>query len=251
MGLLEGKIAAVTGGAQGLGKADSLAIAQEGANVAVLDLNLEGAEATAAEIRAMGRRAVAMKLDVSNYDMAQEVFAKVKQELGPVDILVNNAAKMDTMAQMTKMTKEMWDKDLSINLTGAFNCTKAVWDDMVERKFGRIVNMSSVAGLMGGFGQTVYAAAKAGIVGFTKSLALEGARHNIRANCVAPSIIVTPAFGGINPDYQKRMAERVPMKRLGEPREAGDLIVFLVSEKSSFITGQCIPITGGLDLFVF
>jgi len=249
--LLEGKVAVVTGGAQGLGKADALAMAKEGADVAVCDLNLKGAQETADEVKAMGRKSMALELNVADYDQVQDAFVKIKSELGTVGILINNAAKMSTMAQMSKMTKEMWESDLQINLTGAFNCTKAVWDDMNENKFGRIVNMSSVAGLMGGFGQTVYSAAKAGAVGFTKSLALEGAKNNIRVNCVAPSIILTPAFETIPEDYQKRMADRIPLKRLGKPSEVGDLIVFLVSEMSGFITGQCIPITGGLDLFIF
>ena len=249
--LLKDRVAVVTGGAQGLGKADVLAIAKEGADVAICDLNLEGAQKVADEVKGLGRKSIALKLDVSDYDQVQEVFGQVKKELGTIGILINNAAKMDTMAQMTKMTKEVWNRDISINLSGPFNCTKAVWDDMNANKYGRIINMSSIAGLMGGFGQTVYSAAKSGIIGFTKSLALEGARNNIRANCIAPSVVLTPAFEGIPPDYQKRMAERIPLKRLGDPREVGDLVVFLVSDMSSFITGQCIPITGGMDLFVF
>jgi 3-oxoacyl-[acyl-carrier protein] reductase len=249
--LLKDRVAVVTGGAQGLGKADALALAQEGADVAICDLNLQGAEEVSAQIKALGRKSAAFELDISEYEQVQETFSLIKSDLGTIGILINNAAKMSTMAQMTKMTKEVWDSDLGINLSGAFHCVKAVWDDMNENKYGRIVNMSSIAGLMGGFGQTIYSAAKSGIIGFTKSLALEGARNNIRVNCVAPSIIVTPAFNAIPEDYRKRMAERIPMKRLGEANEVGELVVFLVSEKSSFITGQCIPISGGMDLFVF
>ncbi len=249
--LLKGRVAVVTGGAQGLGKADALALAQEGADVAICDLNLQGAEEVVSQVKALGRKSAAFELDISEYDNVQETFSRIKNDMGAIGILINNAAKMSTMAQMKDMTKEMWDSDLGINLSGAFHCIKAVWDDMNENKYGRIVNMSSVAGLMGGFGQTVYSAAKSGILGFTKSLALEGARNNIRVNCVAPSIVVTPAFNAIPEDYQKRMAERIPLKRLGEANEVGDLIVFLVTEKSSFITGQCIPVTGGMDLFVF
>lgn len=249
---LEGQLALVTGAGQGIGKIDALTIARCGADVVVADINFEAAVETAKEIQSMGRKSKAYKMDVANFEQVQEVVKEIKSDMNrSISLLVNNAAKMNTMAQMKDMTYEMWQTDLNVNLTGTFNVTKAVWDDMRLQNYGRIVNMSSIAGIMGGFGQVVYSAAKAGVIGFTKSLALEGGKHNIRVNCMAPSFLKSPAWDTIPKEYQQRMEKKVPLQRVGETQEGANLVAFLLSDDSGYITGQCIPITGGADLFNF
>jgi 3-oxoacyl-[acyl-carrier protein] reductase len=196
-------------------------------------------EQTAEEIRALGRRAVAVRCDVT--DRAQ-VDAAVATELGPPDILVANAGTLDHVARLEDQSAELWERDLRVNLTGVFNCAQAVWPAMVERGWGRIVAMSSVAGALGGFGQASYAATKAGVLGLTKTLALEGARHGITAN---------EAFGFGNPELNERMVRRTAMRRTGEPDEVANVIAFLCSDLASYVTGAAIPVTGGIDLFTF
>jgi 3-oxoacyl-[acyl-carrier protein] reductase len=249
---LEGRLALVTGGAQGLGRADALELASCGADIAIADLNLEGADAVASEIHGIGRWSKAYPLDVSDIEAVRKTVDAIKTDAERnIDILVNNAAKMDTIVQMKNLTVADWQRDLDVNLTGAFNVTHSVWNDMIDDNYGRIVNMSSIAGLQGGFGQVVYAAAKAGTIGMTKSLALEGARHNIRVNCIAPSIVSTPAWLALPEDYRHRMEQRIPMRRVGRDEEVAKTVAYLVSDASGFVTGQCISLSGGMDLFVF
>ena len=271
---LTGRVALVTGGSRGLGRADALALARAGADVAIADIQVESdegadaerygalaqaaraqgmvyTESTVEEIRGLGRRALAVKCDVTDRAQVDEAIAKVAEELGPADILVNNAGTLDHVAQFHQQSPELWERDLRVNLTGAFNCAQAVWPTMRERGWGRIVNMASVAGTLGGFGQASYSTTKAGLIGLTKTLALEGARHGITANAIVPGIIGTEAFSFGNADMNERMVKRTAMRRPGEPEEIAHVIAFLCSDFASYVTGAEIPVTGGIDLFTF
>src|SRR5256714_9011937 len=216
---LSGRVAVVTGASRGLGRQDALTLASLGADVIITDVLVEDdpnlqqtaeaggrmraqvavsqgwvhSNATADAIRKMGRRSLAIKMDVTNRDQVKDVFKKVKDEFGKIDILINNAATLDHAAQIPNQSYELWDRDVRVNLTGAFNCTKEVWPYLVENKFGRLIFMSSIAGTLGGFGQASYSATKAGLIGLAKTAALEGGRHNITANAIAPGIIESEA----------------------------------------------------------
>jgi 3-oxoacyl-[acyl-carrier protein] reductase len=274
---LSGRVAVVTGGSRGLGRADCLALARAGADVVVTDILLESdpdlqevaaasqsslaqlftshnvvyAERTSAEIRAMGRRSMAIKMDVTDRARVGDVFAQVKRELGSIDILVNNAGTLDHVGQIENQSDDLWERDLRVNLTGAYNCTKAAWPYMREQNWGRIIYLSSIAGTLGGFGQASYAASKAALIGLGKSMALEGARFGITSNVVAPGIISTEAFNAGNPRMNERMVLRTAMRAMGEPDDVAALVVFLASPEARYITGQVTHVGGGIDLFVF
>jgi 3-oxoacyl-[acyl-carrier protein] reductase len=274
---LTGKVAVVTGGSRGLGRADCLALARQGADVVVTDILIESdpdiqqsaeraqsalaqlftsqnvvyAERTSEEIRAMGRRSAAIKMDVTNRQQVREVFEQVVAEFGSLDILVNNAATLDHVAQIESQSDELWDRDVTVNLTGAYNCTKAAFTHMRQAGGGRIVYMSSVAGSLGGFGQASYAATKSAMVGLARTAALEGARYGITANVVAPGIIATEAFKMGNPKMNDRMVLRTAMRAPGEPEDVASTIVFLCSPEARYITGQVLHVAGGIDLFTF
>ncbi|HLN63307.1 MAG TPA: SDR family oxidoreductase [Symbiobacteriaceae bacterium] len=273
---LEGKVALVTGGSRGLGRADALALARAGADVVITDILVESdsqgqetaekygplaqvmkatgavyAEQTRDEIRAMGRRSAAYKMDVTDPAQVKEVFARVKVEFGGIHILVNNAGTLDHTAQIEQQSDEFWERDLRVNLTGAFNCSKAVWPVMNEQGWGRIVNMASVAGTIGGFGQASYATTKAGLLGLTKTLALEGARHGITCNAIVPGIIATEAYNMSNPKMKERMEARTAFKRPGKPEDIAHAIVFLSTEEAGYITGVGLNVSGGIELFTF
>jgi len=231
---IRGKIALVTGAARSLGKADAVALAAEGCAIAILDLDGDGATGAAGEIEASGGRARGYACDIRESAQIQDVVRRVERDLGPVDICVNNA--------------EDWELNLAVNVTGTYKVTKAVFPGMRERRWGRIVCMASIAGLMGGFGQTAYATSKIGLIGFAKSVALEGARYNVTCNAIAPGIIAPNAK--LSPLYD-RMVKRVAMQREGEPEDVANAVAFLCSERARYITGAVLTVTGGMDLFTF
>ncbi len=247
--LLKGKIALVTGGARGLGRADALALAEAGADVAIADIL--DAEKTADDVRSMGRKSLVIKMDVTNIEEVKEGVNKIIKEFGSIDILVNNAATLDHLGQILEQKDKLWERDLRVNLTGTYNCSRAVWPSMQEKKRGRIINMASVAGTLGGFGQASYSATKAGIIGFTKTLALEGARYGINCNVVCPGIINSESFQLISPEMRERLIKRTAFKKLGEPEDVANAIVFLASEKAKYITGIVLNVSGGIELFTF
>jgi 3-oxoacyl-[acyl-carrier protein] reductase len=247
--LLNGRVALVTGGAKGLGKADALALAEAGADVVVADIL--DAEKTANDIRFMGRKSLAIKMDVTNSAEVKEGVEKIKKDFGSMDILVNNAATLDHLGQILEQKDKLWERDLRVNLTGTYNCSRAVWPLMQEKKWGRIINMASVAGTLGGFGQASYSTTKAGIIGFTKTLALEGARYGINCNVVCPGIINSESFQLISPEMRERLIKRTAFKKLGEPEDVANAIVFLASDKSKYITGIVLNVSGGIELFTF
>jgi 3-oxoacyl-[acyl-carrier protein] reductase len=272
---LSGRVALVTGGSRGLGRADALTLARAGADVVIADIQVESettdeeaerygplaqvaraqglvyTEATAKEILEMGRRAAAVKCDVTDRGQVDATVARTVDEFGSVDILVNNAGTLDHVAQFGDQSAELWERDLRVNLTGAFNCAQAVWPHMKERGWGRIVNMASVAGTLGGFGQASYSSTKAGLLGLTKSLALEGARHGITANAIVPGIIGTEVFSFGSPEMNDRMIKRTAMRRVGEPQDVANAIAFLCSDLAGYITGVGLNISGGIELFTF
>jgi len=271
---LSGRVALVTGGSRGLGRADALTLARAGAEVVVADLLVEselsedtdryGALATVArqqglvhteetveEIRGLGRRALAVRCDVTERAEVDAAVARTVDELGSVDILVNNAGTLDHAAQFHKQSPELWERDLRVNLTGAFNCAQAVWPHMRERAWGRVINMASVAGTLGGFGQASYSTTKAGLLGLTRTLAMEGARHGITCNAIVPGVIGTEAFNMANAEMNERIVARTALRRPGEPQEIANAIAFLCSDLAAYITGIELNVSGGVELFVF
>jgi 3-oxoacyl-[acyl-carrier protein] reductase len=245
---IAGKVALVTGGARNLGRADALKLAEEGCRVAVVDLNKDGAGETADEIRKRGGQALAVECDIADRAAVKSAVERIARELGPVDIAVNNASIIWTLAQLKDMKDEDWDLNLSVNLSGTYNVTKAVIPGMRERRWGRVICMASIAGLLGGFGQTAYATTKMGVIGFARSVALEGARYGITANVIAPGII--GEHTKLSPMYD-RMVKRVAMQREGDPEDIANAIAFLCSERARYITGAVLTVTGGMDLFTF
>ena len=270
---LSGRVALVTGGSRGLGRVDALTLARAGADVAIADILLESdttaaesygllaqaavaqgmvhTEETVEEIRALGRRALAVRCDVTDRAQVDEGVARVAAELGSVDILVNNAGTLDHVAQFGDQRPELWERDLRVNLTGAFNCAQAVWPHLRERGWGRIVNMASVAGTLGGFGQASYSTTKSGILGLTRTLAMEGGRHGITCNAIVPGIIGTEAFHMANPAMNERIAARTVFKRPGEPQDVANAIAWLCSDLAGYVTGVELNVSGGVELFVF
>jgi 3-oxoacyl-[acyl-carrier protein] reductase len=250
---IAGKVALVTGGSGGLGSVHCRALGSAGCNVAVVGYrHMDKAEEVAAQIRAMGRKSLAVKMDVANLEDVRAGLEKVESELGPVEILVNNAAFGIVRAvTIVNMKNEDWERDLAVNLTGAFNTIKCCLPGMMSRGWGRIINISSITGTMGGLGQCSYAATKAGLIGLTKTAAMEGARKGVTCNALVLGMIEGGAYFEVAPEFRERINKTMAMRRPGKPQEVSNLIVFMASEESSYITGEAIEISGGAGLFTF
>lgn len=242
---LKDKIAVVTGAAQGIGKAIALKLAANGANVAVSDLNIEKLNETAREITDLGRKAVAVKADVSIFKDAEAMIDEVVHKLGAVHILVNNAG-ITKDGLLLRMKEEDWDAVLNVNLKGVFNCTKTAVRYMSKERYGRIVNIASIVGEMGNVGQANYSASKAGVIGFTKTVAREFATRNITCNAVAPGFIETLMTQTLSEKVREELAKQIPMGKLGTPEDVANAVLFLVGTGGSYITGQVINVNGGM-----
>ena len=242
---LEGKIALITGGARGIGKEIALLFANEGANIVICDINIDQAEQTAKEIQDSGRECLVFKADVIDSRDVQNMVDKILDKYKKLDILINNAGiTRDNL--ILRMSEEDWDKVIAVNLKGCFVCTKLVSKVMLKQRFGKIVNLASIIGIIGNIGQANYAASKAGIIGFTKSAAKELAPRGICVNAIAPGFIKTGMTAKLPEEVQKKMLSAIPLGRFGEPKDVANLALFLSSENSSYITGQVIQIDGGM-----
>jgi 3-oxoacyl-[acyl-carrier protein] reductase len=247
------KIALVTGGSHGLGITHCISLAKAGCNVAVIGYShMDKAREVAAKIRQMGKKALAVKMDVADFDEVKAGVDLVEKELGPVEILVNNAATGIVRAvTIAKMKIQDWARDISVNLTGPFNTIKCCLPSMMERRWGRIINISSIAGTMGGAGQCSYASSKAGIIGLTKTVALEASRKGVTCNAIVPGVFDDGAFNEVTPEFKERIVKSIAIRRPGATQELSNIVVFLASEESSYITGEAIEISGGAGLFNF
>jgi 3-oxoacyl-[acyl-carrier protein] reductase len=246
MKLLEGKTAIITGGSRGIGKSIVEIFAKHGANVAfTYSSSAESAKAIAAEVSKEGVKVKCYKSDASNFDNAQNLAAAVHKEFGSIDILINNAGITKDNLLM-RMSEEDFDRVIQVNLKSVFNMTKAVQRVMLKQRKGSIINMSSVIGLKGNAGQSNYAASKAGVIGFTKSMAIELGSRNIRSNAIAPGFIVTEMTENLGEETIKKYYENIPLKRGGTPEEVANTCVFLASDMSAYITGQVLNVDGGM-----
>jgi 3-oxoacyl-[acyl-carrier protein] reductase len=242
---LKDKVALVTGGAQGIGRTISEELARAGAHVVLGDVNLEGAQARAEAINNSGGSASAVKIDVSNAIEVREVFDFIMKDKKPVDIVVNNAG-ITRDGLMVRMKESDWDLVLNINLKGSFLCSQQAAKQMMKQKSGAIVNIASIVGVMGNFGQANYSASKAGVIGLTKTLAREVASRGIRVNAIAPGFIDTEMTQVLDEEVRQKLIEQIPLARLGLPEDVARCVNFLVSDKSSYITGQVINLNGGM-----
>jgi len=245
---LKDKVAVVTGSSRGIGKAIALKLAKEGAKIVVnypFEGEVENAQKVVSEIEALGGQAVAIEADVTDMNQVKELVKTTTKELGGLDILVNNAGiTRDTL--LMRMKESDWDAVLTVNLKGAFNATKAVTRTMMKQKSGRIINMSSVVGLMGNAGQANYAASKAGLIGFTKSVAKELATRGITVNAIAPGFIKTAMTDELPEKVIEEMIAAIPMKEFGEVEDIANLVSFLASDEARYITGEVIRVDGGM-----
>lgn len=246
MQLLENKTALITGATRGIGKGIALAFAKQGANVAFTYVSSEEkAKALEAELAAFGIKAKGYKSDAGDFKAADELVTTVVSDFGTIDVLVNNAGiTRDTL--LMRMSEQQWDEVMNANLKSVFNLTKAVQRPMLKAKKGSIINMSSVVGVKGNAGQSNYSASKAGIIGFTKSIALELGSRNIRSNAIAPGFIETEMTGALDEKVIQQWRDGIPLKRGGSAEDVANLCVFLGSEMSAYITGQCINVCGGM-----
>jgi len=244
---LANDVAIITGGARGIGREIALAFAREGAEVALFDVNPQQLEPTVQELRALGRRAEGLLVDVTDGKQVDEGVAKVLDKLGKIDILINNAG-ITKDSLLIRMDDAQWDRVLDINLKGTFLCTRAVAKHMLRQRRGRIVSIASIVGLIGNPGQANYAASKAGIIGLTKAVAKELASRGITCNAIAPGFIKTEMTDALAAEAKQRLTDAIPLGTLGDPRDVAAAALFLVSEAARYITGQVLVVDGGLAM---
>ncbi len=242
---LEGKNALITGAAQGIGKSIALGMAQEGANIAIADVNMESAQETSLEIASKGVKSTAMKLDVSNHEDVAHVMKAFTEEFGSLDILVNNAG-ITRDGLLMRMKEEDWDAVLNINLKGSFLCCKEAIRIMAKQRYGKIISISSVVAFMGNAGQANYSSSKAGLIGLTKTIAKEYASRGIRANAVAPGFIQTAMTDNLSDEVKDEMKKNIPLGVFGTPEDVSSAVIFLASKEADYITGQVIHVNGGM-----
>jgi NAD(P)-dependent dehydrogenase (short-subunit alcohol dehydrogenase family) len=256
---LDDKTALVTGGAGRIGEEDCKTLAQEGAEVVVLDVDEDGAQDVADDINDADHEgeAIAIECDLTDREEVSEVVDDLQDATGGVDILVNNAGLVDAVGTVGGLDPDIWDRDLSVNLTGTYNITKEIFPNMCDRGWGRIITMSSLAGWEGGYGQISYSTTKAGLIGFGKTLALEGAPEGVTSNILAPTIVVGDLaelphdqLENIN-EHWADIARATPMDKLGSEEDVSNLVAYLSSEQAEYITGQVMGVTGGVDLFTY
>ncbi|MEO9804879.1 MAG: 3-oxoacyl-ACP reductase FabG [Reichenbachiella sp.] len=244
---LKDRVAIVTGGSSGIGRAAVLKLADEGAKIAIWDINEEQGNQLAHELSDRSIQAIFQKVNTADPDETQHAAAEVIKQLGRIDILINNAG-ITRDATIKKMTFEQWQQVIDVNLTGVFNCIKAASPNMIENNYGRIINTSSVVGLTGNFGQTNYAATKSGVIGMTKTLARELGKHQITVNAVAPGFIATDMVKAMPGKVIEMMISKTPLGRLGEPEDIANAYVFLASEDAAFVTGAVLSVDGAVTL---
>jgi len=239
------KVVLVTGSAQGIGREIAMAFAKEGADLVISDVDLEKAKETSAEIEGLGRKSLAVTMDVSNFAKVEEALNLILDKFIKVDILVNNAGiTKDNL--LLRMSDAEWDAVINVNLKGAFNCTKAVTRPMLKKRSGKIINIASIIGIIGNPGQINYAASKAGIIALTKTTAKELASRNINVNAIAPGFIQTQMTDKLSEDVKQKMKAAIPLGKLGQPSDVACACLFLASEEAAYITGQTLIVDGGM-----
>lgn len=244
------RVAIITGGAQGIGEAIARRLANEGAIVAILDIQHEKAQVVANDIVSKGGSAIAVKMDITDSQDVKRAVKEVEDKLGKVDTLINNVG-WDKIVPFIQLTEELWDRIIAINLRGPITVTRAVLDGMINRNYGKIVNIASDAGRAGSSGESIYSACKGGIIAFTKTLARELHKYNILVNCVSPGPVDTPLLASVsknNPKLIETLQRAIPMRRLGKPEEVAGAVAFLASDEASYITGQTLSVSGGLTM---
>ncbi len=242
---LQDKVALITGGARGIGRVIALVFAKAGADIAVGDVSKEEAEKTCLDVEALGRKALALQMDVTDYAKVEEAVNKILDKYGKVDILVNNAGiTKDNL--LLRMSQAEWDAVLDVNLKGSFNCIRAVSRPMIKQRNGKIINIASIIGIVGNAGQANYSASKAGMIALTKTAAKELASRNINVNAIAPGFIQTEMTAKLPQDLQQKMKEAIPLSKFGSPDDVAGVCLFLASSDSSYITGQTIVVDGGM-----
>lgn len=242
---LEGKVAIVTGAAQGIGRAIAETLARDGADIVVADLDPGRSQETVAAITKLGRRAVNVKVNVAEWNDVKNMTDQVLKDWGKIDILVNNAG-VTRDGLLVRMKEEDWNLVLQVNLHGTFHCTKAVLQPMTKQRSGRIVNIASIVGAMGNAGQANYAASKAAVIGFTKSVAREYASRMVTVNAVAPGFVDTAMTQGLQQEVRDTLLKQIPLGRLGQPGDVAEAVRFLASEEAGYITGQVLHVNGGM-----
>lgn len=244
---LKDKVAVITGSTRGIGKAIAQKYAGEGAKVVIIGLSNDEIQASMEDFKANNQQVYGYKMDVTKKAEVEEVFARIISELGTIDILVNNAG-ITADAQLYKMTEDQWDRVISVNLKGVFNCSQEAIKTMREKEYGKIINISSVVGIYGNFGQVNYAATKSGVIGMTKSMAKELGRKNINVNAVCPGFIMTEMTAAMPEKVLAMMSEKAPLNRLGQPEDIANACLYLASDESSFVTGAVLSVDGGIVL---